>query len=533
MRLAIALPTAAPGDISRIAVTVLGDDMAPRSTDLVLTDGIWGGILGDLPAGTRRTFEAQAFTASSTLRYRGRAEDVTITAGATGSMTLTLHDVSGPPPFTNEAPIIDSLVASSAIVAPNGTLTLTASAHDPNVGDTVSYAWTAPRGIFSAPTQTSTTWTASTLRGPVSLSLTLRDSRGAALTVSVTVKVSTGSETEPSWTSTGDMHGARYTHVATLLANGRVLVSGGNIHNTAVSWAEVYDPATGRWNLTASMASARQWHTATLLPTGKVLVAGGSNDSDYVLGAELYDPATGTWSPTGLMSAHRTRHTATLLPSGKVLVTGGASGGVLASAELYDPTTGKWTPTGSMSKPRHSHCATLLANGKVLITGGNEYSYWSTLEAEVYDPATGTWSPTGSMSTSRSAHTATLLPSGKVLVTGGDGGGAGLTAEVYDPATGTWSPTGSMALTRSEHVATLLPSGKVLVTGGSSTTGGAERTEVYDPALGTWRFTLSMTERRYRHSATLLSTGEVLVAGGLGLRDYLATAEVYDPAMGP
>jgi hypothetical protein len=92
-----------------------------------------------------------------------------------------------------------------------------------------------------------------------------------------------------------------------------------------------------------SMNAARAAHTATLLPNGKVLITGGGLAGNP--GAELYDPATGKFAPAGNMTAARTAHTMTMLQDGRVLIAGGHSGRrstivIHASAEIYDPTTG-------------------------------------------------------------------------------------------------------------------------------------------------------------------------------------------------
>ena len=62
----------------------------------------------------------------------------------------------------------------------------------------------------------------------------------------------------------------------------------------------VYDPSSGTWSATSPMAVPRAGHVAILLPNGKVLVTGGANDSGQPGNpqlAELYeDPTSGTWS---------------------------------------------------------------------------------------------------------------------------------------------------------------------------------------------------------------------------------------------
>jgi tetratricopeptide (TPR) repeat protein/N-acetylneuraminic acid mutarotase len=335
----------------------------------------------------------------------------------------------------------------------------------------------------------------------------------------------------------GSISSARYFHSATLLPNGKVLITGGTNNTTTFSTASLYDPAAGTWSTTNSMLSARQLHAATLLPSGKVLVSGGwDGGSNTHSTCELYDPEAGTWSSTGSMLSTRDLHSATLLNTGKVLVAGGedVNGNRRSTAELYDPSAGTWSAAGAMSTARRSFAATLLANEKVLITGG--YSATASLSTcEVYDPAgAGSWSTTGTMATARRVLSATLLPSGKVLAAGGyNGTNAMSTAELYDPAAGTWSTTGSMASARYQQTATLLPSGKVLVTAGDNENVSAlSTTELYDPTAGTWSTAGTLASARYQHTATLLPSGKVLVVAGDGATARLSTAELYDPALG-
>jgi WD40 repeat protein len=232
------------------------------------------------------------------------------------------------------------------------------------------------------------------------------------------------------FTRTGSLAQARYYHTATRLLDGRVLIAGGalgdfaNPSATETATAEIYDPATGKFTSTGSMTTPRWTHSATLLGDGRVLMTGSWNDSS----AELYDPAKGTFSRTGSMKSTTNPHAATLLQDGRVLIAGGGDPGSASStAEIYDPRTGEFTPTASMIHSCNiwgpigpSTSAPLLADGRVLVPdvdyGGGFGSEVGSVE--LYDPVTGTFTQGPPMSRYRSGFTETLLPDGSVLLTG-------------------------------------------------------------------------------------------------------------------
>jgi ASPM-SPD-2-Hydin domain-containing protein/Kelch motif protein len=98
------------------------------------------------------------------------------------------------------------------------------------------------------------------------------------------------------WSGTASMSIDRFSHTLTTLASGQVLVVGGCDGGWSVcrllKTAELYDAVSGAWFLTGSMNFARSSHNATLLPDGRLLVSGGFDPTAArgISTAELFIP---------------------------------------------------------------------------------------------------------------------------------------------------------------------------------------------------------------------------------------------------
>jgi hypothetical protein len=188
------------------------------------------------------------------------------------------------------------------------------------------------------------------------------------------------------WAEIAPLNCARTGHQAVPIKDGKVLVVGGAVPTgereraLALAFCEIYDPAGNTWTPTGSLLTPRQGHQATVLADGKVLVTGGDAvpavpyRPDSLATAELYDPDHGTWTrvadlPGGGRSGHRSIRT----PAG-VLVLGGvgrprATAGN-RKAVIFDPVSGAWRATDALGTGRWDVPAVDLADGRVLVVGG-------------------------------------------------------------------------------------------------------------------------------------------------------------------
>lgn len=352
-------------------------------------------------------------------------------------------------------------------------------------------------------------------------------------------------------TAAGSMSNARGDFTATLMSsNSLVLVAGGTTDGGAVvSTADLYDPATNTWRATGAMTVARRGHTATLLSNGKVLVTGGTDGTAVLKSAEIYDPATGQWTATtGTMRFTRRWHTATLLTDGTVLIVGGivgteTAGGVTTDGskitELFNFSTGTFTSvTSQLPSAVQGHTATLLSNGSVLIAGRNNADGLAGAQttaiydfAKVIDRDNAIWYSGPPMVRGRYNHAATRLADNRVLISGGFL--SGNTTEIFTLSSaaitsgsnyGSWVAGPSFVNARAQHTTTLLRSGAVMAIGGYNGAATLTSIEVLSSPTSAWTtMPHTLTTARAMHRSTLLSNVAMDPTTGVSIDKVLVT----------
>jgi len=534
-------------DVTRVKVTVSSADMTSLVVELARSNGAWGGLIGNIPAGSNRAFLAEAFDASGTLRFQGQASGVTITANQTMAVALSLQEVSPQPPYGNEAPVLGSVVASTSSVQMGGALTLTAAAHDPNPGDTLTYAWTATGGTFSAPNATSTSWTAPSSTGVQTLTFTVTDSQGAAVSVSLAVNVSSGGSTGDAAVTISFNTWPAVSKVSASLnrldagQSTTVSANASDADGDALSYLWTAS-CPGTWTDATSSAAS---FAPSSVPAGAcnncrltvTVQDGRGGQTTGTLNLCITSSATERFAP----SFTHFYQSATSTPPGQTVALDVTALDPQSSAMTFAWTanTGSLAPAQTTATTSHvvwtaPSCLLPGVTPSITATVTNAYGLSASKPFAISGLpvcAASGWSSARTMASPRRNHGATLLPTGKVLVSGGLNGSSSLSsAELYDPVTNSWSSAAPMTSARALHTATRLPSGKVLVTGGYTGSSYLSSVELYDPATDSWSSAAPMASARGYHTATPLSSGKVLVVGGYNGSSFLSAVQLYDPA---
>ncbi|MBA3281071.1 MAG: PKD domain-containing protein, partial [Acidimicrobiia bacterium] len=254
-----------------------------------------------------------------------------------------------------------------------------------------------------------------------------------------------------------------------LLADGRVLVTGGHLsNNRGLPDISIFTPGTESWARSTPMRRGRWYPTSTTMANGEVVILAGKDEASTVVD----EPEV--WSSGGvrmLSTASRALAyypRAFLAPNGKLFYAGQAT----TSMYLDVTGSGSWSDVaGRRYGVRDYGSAVMYDAGKILYVGGGR----TTNTAEIIDLNSGSpsWEWTGSMAFARRHLNATVLPTGDVLVTGGTSGtefndvaAAVRAAELWSPATGTWTTLASGSIGRTYHATSvLMPDGRVLHSG--------------------------------------------------------------------
>jgi len=284
-----------------------------------------------------------------------------------------------------------------------------------------------------------------------------------------------------------------------------------------------------------SLKDARQHHTATLLQDGRVLITGGRgiDGLSTLASCELYTPKSNTWTSCAPLLVARSHHAAVLLDDGRVLVTGGTTHEsvdgnnrfvALASTEIYDPKKNVWVAGPSMADARNGHTAVRLKDGSVLVAGGAREQRTHLATVERFTPSTNTWAAEKPLSVGRWMHTAALTPDGDVVVAGGrsntaqSGKGPGVSiasVERFDFKTREWVALPDMSEPRQRTSFISTPEGDLIVIGGQTATASTNYAETWRPGLTSWEpFQNHLSQSLNAHTGTRLPSGDLVVIGG-------------------
>jgi hypothetical protein len=230
-----------------------------------------------------------------------------------------------------------------------------------------------------------------------------------------------GSYLNGTWSAVKAAQDDRLYYASGVLADGRVLVAGGEYSNTGgYNRAEIYDPVANTWTAIGHPAG---WSSiadapSTVLADGRFIMG-----SLFTPDTAIWDPALGAWQAAGqIQHGGSAEETWTLLPDGTVVTEDAYIGH--PGSELYDPVLDAWTSLGNLPVDLVDSLGEIgpgmfMYDGKTIILGATPHS-------ARYIPSStpggvGTWKKGGHLPVLGGIPMvapdapASILPSGNVL----------------------------------------------------------------------------------------------------------------------
>lgn len=259
------------------------------------------------------------------------------------------------------------------------------------------------------------------------------------------------------------------TLASTILNNGDILLTGGGLIGAqgfeTLDTTEIYNPKTKTFSSAGKMLYPRSEHNATLLKNGKVLITGGLDLKTMKItsSAELYDPSNNIFSISSDMCVPRHGHSSIVLEDGRVLIVGGwtEGSGDGGTVEIYDPNMDSFNCVGKINNSGGSQGLLLLEDGRVFIVGGG---------AEIYDPKDNSFTKINSSDFPQvepgvfSIDNDNILILSRYLVSGGPSKIA--PAGIYNIKTGEYKSTNYLLDGRLGYTAVQLKDHNIIIAGG-------------------------------------------------------------------
>ena len=273
------------------------------------------------------------------------------------------------------------------------------------------------------------------------------------------------------------------------LPDGKILFAGGAavaVYGPGTRKIKTYDYLTGNWQTKPNMLGYRWYPSATILSDGKILITGGGTqlNPQRTNSTEIYDPVTGISLTVDTTAIPQEQSPILMLYNGKILMTH-------RPPQLYDPLTQLWDACADFQQgnrmPNGDHAdheLVHLPEGIVVAVGYKSFTTGVPGNLiEKYNEQTDTWSLGTNSIPTRSRPEAVLLPGKNILVIAGqkedntdptpvNQWGMMDITDMYNPYSNQWRRLASMNYKREYHaLAVLVPDGRIIMAGGEGQPG--------------------------------------------------------------